>query len=907
MKPPKSTIMLDAALAYARSGWLVAPLHTPTVDSAGKVTGCTCEKREKCTQPGKHPRTMHGLTDATTDETKIRHWWSMWDAANIAICTSENRVVIDVDTKHDGHANWADLCEQNSEKIPHTPLAVTGSGGHHLIFEVNDGGKAIINSASTVAKGVDVRGRGGYIVAPPSLSYTGRRYEWEVSSDIADTPLAKMPDWLAKRCRIVSKGNSAGPVAPSSVSVNIGSGGNHDGEVVSEGSRNTRLFSFGRSMRAQGASHDAIVAALLIQNSGYSPPLDDEEVRKVAASVVSKSPGVSDEDKAAFKEQKRIEREEALKADQEAKEREMAVAIATIPKPPPGFSKKDVAEALKVQRQREKDEKAAAVQRRTAELAAKTELEMEWERSGASPLTAPPLKSEFEVGDGNEIARLLMRVMEKGSSSRIVYDIGYFHRYDDADGVWKLVFEEVLYRQIGRMSGCPVGAKGIGLEINHGTSSGAIKLASQYRMQRDFFAKAPIGIAFTNGFVTVSNGVIKISPHSPENRARHQMGFAYDPNADQSAWEEFLDSVFTLPDETEALKSDSTKRDQNAYVDLQKRSIDRLARKRLLQEFIGVCMVGEATKYQRALVITGEGSNGKSVFISVVKALFPPDAVTEVNPQDWGDKDLLAELEGKRLNAVNEMPENELIDTPTIKGVITGSSKRIHRKYERAFELVPTAGHLLSCNGLPTTKDQTKGFWRRFMIVMFERDFDLDPDRKVGLEQALASLENLPGIALWALQGAALRQLSDAYSSPSSSVTAMATWRIESDQIRQWVDQCTHTAEQDAAESIAAIAARALDPAAPMPAKISEFEDYQTTSQDAYKSYVSWAKDSGHAQMTAMKFWRRLSKIDKKYEPQKHATHNSYAFRLLPSAVPAQTTTGKYHLSRTPPATSFQS
>lgn len=546
--------------------------------------------------------------------------------------------------------------------------------------------------------------------------------------------------------------------------------------------------------------------------------------------------------------------------------------------PPPKLTKVEAKEAQKKEDRAKLQEKQQALSNRIKE-------EIKWERSGAPPSKAPSLSTEFALGDGHEIARRLMATLEYGCKARIIYDEGEFYRYSNELGIWEPLYEEQLFFQVGEFSGCPVGAEEKLLTIDHATSSGAIKLASYYRKRRGFFARAPIGIAFTNGYVTVQRGVINIAPHSPDHRARHRMGFAYQKDAPRVEWIKFLDSVFTMPGETEALRHPKYTRDvdRNEYRIHQSNSLDREAKKALLQEFIGACLAGEATRYQRALVLIGEGANGKSVFISVVKALFPDDAVTEVNPHDWGDKDLLAELAGKRLNAVNEMPENELKDTHVIKSVITGNSKQVHRKYERAFKLSPIAGHLLSCNGLPTTKDQSKGFWRRFLVVRWDRDFETDPKRINGLEEILASPENLPGIAAWALEGAARMQEQKAYTVPSSSVFTMEDWRVESDQVRQWAEDCTRTPEQDQRVRDAAEKAKIADLSIRIPPKY-ETAEYDTSSTLAYHSYSVWARENGHLQpLTAAKFYRRLNKLTVTKIP--HHDHNAYAFRIEDRSV----------------------
>src|SRR5262245_26476568 len=90
--------LLDAALTYAALGWAAFPCHTPT-------STCSCSCHKDCDHIGKHPRTKHGLKEATTDETTIRNWWHKWPHANIAIATGEdsNLVVLDVDGHKQGY------------------------------------------------------------------------------------------------------------------------------------------------------------------------------------------------------------------------------------------------------------------------------------------------------------------------------------------------------------------------------------------------------------------------------------------------------------------------------------------------------------------------------------------------------------------------------------------------------------------------------------------------------------------------------------------------------------------------------------------------------------------------------------------------------------------------------------
>lgn len=145
---------LDAALSYAARGWHVFPVKPE----------------------GKEPLTRHGLKDATTDHKQIRRWWGKWPDANIGIRTGKESGlwVLDVDGSK-GKESLARLIEEYGD-LPPTPTVITGKG-LHFYFEYPPDSR-ISNSAGKIAPGIDVRGDGGYVIAPPSIHPSGRRYQW---------------------------------------------------------------------------------------------------------------------------------------------------------------------------------------------------------------------------------------------------------------------------------------------------------------------------------------------------------------------------------------------------------------------------------------------------------------------------------------------------------------------------------------------------------------------------------------------------------------------------------------------------------------------------------------------------------------------------------------------------------
>ncbi|MEV4345073.1 bifunctional DNA primase/polymerase [Actinoplanes sp. NPDC049596] len=156
-------MLLTAALAYARHGIPVLPVHTAGPD------GCSCDRGVRCERPGKHPHLRHGLTDATTDPHQIDLWWHHWPAANVGLRTGVVMDVADVDSEE----GWHGLCHVLGGSWPDGPVVRTGSGGWHFWFRPTGFGNRV-----RLLPGLDWRGSGGYVVAPPSRHASGGDYRW---------------------------------------------------------------------------------------------------------------------------------------------------------------------------------------------------------------------------------------------------------------------------------------------------------------------------------------------------------------------------------------------------------------------------------------------------------------------------------------------------------------------------------------------------------------------------------------------------------------------------------------------------------------------------------------------------------------------------------------------------------
>jgi hypothetical protein len=154
-----------AAGVYAACGLPVVPLHTPRPGG-----GCSCPG-PGCPDPGKHPRVRGGVHAAATDPAQVAGWWRRWPAANLGLACGVAFDVCDVDGGQGVEALRA-VFQAGGAPAP-GPLARTGGGGWHLLFAPTGLGNRV-----RFGPGLDWRGRGGLIVAPPSQHASGRRYRW---------------------------------------------------------------------------------------------------------------------------------------------------------------------------------------------------------------------------------------------------------------------------------------------------------------------------------------------------------------------------------------------------------------------------------------------------------------------------------------------------------------------------------------------------------------------------------------------------------------------------------------------------------------------------------------------------------------------------------------------------------
>lgn len=238
-----------AALRFAKHGWAVFPVRA----------------REKA------PATRNGLLDACTDAHRINAAWRSHPDLNVGIrCGKESGIVVlDID----GEDGWDSLhrLEDHYGELPETASVKTPSGGQHYYFA--HPGVEIRNTTGFPAAGLDVRGDGGYVLAPPSVHPNGSRYE--IDDEVG---VAQMPQWLVDAL-VKRQSDERSKVGPNRDWAKFISDG------ANAGQRDDRMTQFVGREIALGRSPGEVLELARALNGNVKPPLTERDLNRIVASI----------------------------------------------------------------------------------------------------------------------------------------------------------------------------------------------------------------------------------------------------------------------------------------------------------------------------------------------------------------------------------------------------------------------------------------------------------------------------------------------------------------------------------------------------------------------------------------------------------------------------------------------
>jgi hypothetical protein len=168
-KKKNAVSLVDVALEYSRRGRRILPL--PPLSKSPRAKS-------------------HGVTDATNDELQIKSWWTQNPQYGIGLATGSGLIVLDIDGQR-GKASLSKLVGMLEALPPTVEVHTPGKGGGwHLYYKT---GGRVLPSRNEIADCIDVRGEGGYVVAPPTLHPSGGVYQFAKGKSFDDIEIAELP------------------------------------------------------------------------------------------------------------------------------------------------------------------------------------------------------------------------------------------------------------------------------------------------------------------------------------------------------------------------------------------------------------------------------------------------------------------------------------------------------------------------------------------------------------------------------------------------------------------------------------------------------------------------------------------------------------------------------------------
>ena len=338
------------------------------------------------------------------------------------------------------------------------------------------------------------------------------------------------------------------------------------------------------------------------------------------------------------------------------------------------------------------------------------------------------------------------------------------------------------------------------------------------------FDKQPVW-NFINGTLELETGVFR--DHNPNDYCSVQASYPYNPDATYHSWSKFIDDI-TAGD-------------------------PRVAE--LLQLIPGY--VFESTnKFERIFVLQGQGSNGKSKYLEILRQLFGEANVSHLQPRALLDKFRLIQFRESIVNIAGEIRSDLRDIEELLKSIASGEPQTACYKSKDFVTFVPRTKLIFATNSQLSSGDTSEGLTRRLIIVDFKVSFVDNPDpndpyqrrKNIDVLDDLTAELNSGGVFNWAYEGYKL-------------LRAVGYFTETPDQIQLIQDF-----------------KRASNPV------LVFWEDYhgdfgaEITNQELYRGkYLQWCVDNGEKPLTSQSFFREFRKVSGgDYEPYRNSKERGY-------------------------------
>ena len=357
-------------------------------------------------------------------------------------------------------------------------------------------------------------------------------------------------------------------------------------------------------------------------------------------------------------------------------------------------------------------------------------------------------------GDKHAIA--LRAIASFGSDSLLSHAKNF---YQWKNGVWSRVDKEVVKRAIhGEISE----------RLTSTTVNGTLDLVQTivYKDEYPFDCNTDF-INCGNGELHWINDNWELKNFDKYNYRTSQLPVSFNLSVNSGRFSTFLDEIFSCDE-------------------------DGVEKKQLVLELMGYSLMCDC-QFEKFVILVGNGQNGKSVLVDVLKALVGKDNFAAVQPAKFEDKFQRAYLQGKLINVVTELKSTFKIDDGQMKSLASGEETTAEHKYGAPFTFKPYATIWIATNHMPQVADTSDGFFRRPTVIEFNRKFS-DDEKDVDLKEKLCKPEELEGVLNMALKAFAEVLRRGAFTRPESCERAIVQWRSNNDRVRQFLDECCEKA-----------------------------------------------------------------------------------------------------------------
>lgn len=341
--------------------------------------------------------------------------------------------------------------------------------------------------------------------------------------------------------------------------------------------------------------------------------------------------------------------------------------------------------------------------------------------SGDSPDT-PRWSSYAEIASQNSVTaanfNAVSLVLEE-FNVRTDRDSGKMYVYDAESGIYSPYGQDMLEEAL-------MDESRMGDQYNRSRASEILhQVRNQTKVPTESLGGSPSELVVANGTLDwgdTPSGFPRLRDHSPKDDALSALPVEFDPDAECSRWREFV--------------ADVVEQDMEDIV----------------QEYVGYCLLTNDLPFHKALMLVGDGANGKSQFLGVVKRLLGEENHTAHSLQEVSESSFArAQLFRSLANIHGDLSPVALGQNSMFKTLVGGDTVTAERKYETPFQFNPTAKHLYAANQVPEVQTDDDAFFRRWLLVEFPNTFS-DEDRVANIGEKIFQ-EEASGVLNWALEG----------------------------------------------------------------------------------------------------------------------------------------------------------